>query len=76
MIRQSKQFASNCFWFSTIISKQSHLEGICEALKDANAVEIQIIPMAQGTKTSRIVAWTFMNQMQQKKWMETRWNVL
>ena len=76
MIRQSKQFASNCFWFSTIISKQSHLEGICEALKDANAVEIQIIPMAQGTKTSRIVAWTFLNQMQQKKWMETRWNVI
>jgi len=76
MIRQSKQFATNCFWFSTIISKQSHLEGICEALKDANAVEIQTIPMAQGTKTSRIVAWTFLNQMQQKKWMETRWNVL
>ena len=76
MIRQSKQFATNCFWFSTIISKQSHLEGICEALKDANAVEIQTIPMAQGTKTSRIVAWTFLNQMQQKKWMETRWNVI
>jgi 23S rRNA (adenine1618-N6)-methyltransferase len=76
MIRQSKQFAANCFWFSTVISKQSHLDGIYEALKHVNAVEIKTIPMAQGTKVSRIVAWTFLNQAQQKKWIETRWNVL
>ncbi len=76
MIRQSKQFASNCFWFSTVISKQSHLDGIYEALKHVNAIEVKTIPMAQGTKVSRIVAWTFLNQAQQKKWIETRWNVL
>jgi len=76
MIRQSKQFSANCFWFSTVISKQSHLDGIYEALKHVNVVEIKTIPMAQGTKVSRIVAWTFLNQAQQKKWIETRWNAL
>lgn len=76
MIRQSKQFSTNCFWFSTLISKQSHLAGIQEALKHAGAVEVKTIPMGQGTKISRIVAWTFLNKIQQQKWIDTRWNVL
>ncbi len=76
MIRQSKQFSANCFWFSTLISKQSHLIEINEALKTAGAVEIKVIPMGQGTKISRIVAWTFLNKAQQQKWIDTRWNVL
>lgn len=76
MIRQSKQFSTNCFWFSTLISKQSHLEGIYDALKLANAVEVKTIPMGQGTKISRIVAWTFLSPTQQKKWIDTKWNAL
>jgi len=76
MIRQSKQFSSNCFWFTTQISKQSHLTGVYEALKSAGAMEIKTIPMSQGTKVSRIVAWTFLKPDQQKKWLDTRWNAL
>ena len=76
MIRQSKQFASNCFWFSTLLSKQSHLDVIKDALKATGAVEVKVIPMGQGTKISRIVAWTFLNGAQQKKWLDTHWNVL
>lgn len=74
MIRQSKQFSTNCFWFSTLISKKDHLEGIYEALKLAKVTEIKTIEMGQGTKISRIVAWTFLTTTQQKKWVETRWN--
>lgn len=76
MIRQSKQFSTNCFWFSTLISKQSHLDGIYEALKLAKAVKVKTIQMGQGTKVSRIVAWTFLTKIQQQKWLDTRWNAL
>ncbi|MEI6753821.1 MAG: 23S rRNA (adenine(1618)-N(6))-methyltransferase RlmF [Paludibacter sp.] len=76
MIRQSKQFSTNCFWFSTLIAKQIHIAPLLEALKIAGAVDVKTIQMGQGTKISRILAWTFLTPTQQKKWLETRWNVL
>jgi len=76
MISQSKQFSGSCFWFSTLISKQTHLKSSYAALKIAEAIEIKTIPMSQGNKTSRIVAWTYLTPEQQKKWMDTRWNEL
>jgi 23S rRNA (adenine1618-N6)-methyltransferase len=75
MIRQSKQFSSNCYWFTTLISKQSHLKGVYEALENVSATEVKTIPMGQGTKTSRIVAWTFLKEDQKKNWRNTRWNI-
>ncbi|MDO9154477.1 MAG: 23S rRNA (adenine(1618)-N(6))-methyltransferase RlmF [Paludibacter sp.] len=76
MIRQSKQFSTNCFWFSTLISKKSHLPEIYDALKQAGVVDVKTIEMGQGTKVSRIVAWTFLNAAQQKKWKDTKWNTI
>jgi 23S rRNA (adenine1618-N6)-methyltransferase len=75
MIRQSKFFAANCFWFSTSISKQSHLRSVNEALKKAETTEIKIIPMGQGNKSGRIVAWTFFTPEQKKNWVNSRWKV-
>ena len=74
MIRQSRQFKNNCFWFSSLISKQSNLKSIYEALEKAEAFEVKTLPMGQGNKTSRIVAWTFLNKEQQKEWKNNRWN--
>lgn len=76
MIRQSKQFSTNCFWFSTLIAKKEHLAPLLDAIKLAGAVEIKTIQMGQGTKINRIVAWTFLNKAQQTKWKETKWNAL
>jgi 23S rRNA (adenine1618-N6)-methyltransferase len=73
MIRQSKFFATTCFWFSTLVSKQSHLKNIYEALKTTEAAEVKTIPMGQGNKSSRIVAWTFLTPEQQVNWANTRW---
>jgi 23S rRNA (adenine1618-N6)-methyltransferase len=73
MIAQSKLTAS-VFWFSTLIAKSSHLKSIYAALKKAEAIEIKTIPMSQGNKTSRIVAWTYLTPEQQKKWIDARWN--
>ncbi|MCP4180936.1 MAG: 23S rRNA (adenine(1618)-N(6))-methyltransferase RlmF [bacterium] len=74
MICQSKQFAASCFWFSSLISKQSNLKTIYRALEKTEALEIKTIPMGQGNKISRIVAWTFLTKEQQTKWIKSRWN--
>jgi 23S rRNA (adenine1618-N6)-methyltransferase len=74
MIWQSREFAASVFWFSTLISKQSNLKSVYAALEKAKAIEIKTIPMGQGNKTSRIVAWTFLNEQQQKKWKNARWD--
>lgn len=73
MIEQSKNFANNCYWFSCLVSKESNLKSIFEALKKANAIEVKKIDMAQGNKKSRFVAWTFLTKEKQKSWMNERW---
>jgi len=72
MIAESTLFATSCFWFTTLISKESNLKSIHEAIEKAGASEIKTIPMEHGNKTSRIVAWTFLNHTQQTKWIGDR----
>ena len=59
MIKESKQFAESCLWFSTLISKESNLKQVYYELKKVEATEVKTIEMGQGNKISRIVAWTF-----------------
>ena len=73
MIIQSKEFASNVFWFSTLISKQTHLKMVYAELRYAEAVDVKTFPMGQGNKSSRLVAWTFLSPDAQKEWVKARW---
>lgn len=73
MIHQSRQFATVCFWFSTLISKASNLINVYDVLHKSGAVEVKTIPMGQGNKISRVVAWTFLKPEQQKEWIKARW---
>lgn len=73
LIRESKKFATSCFWFSALISKQSNLHMAYEVLKHAEAVDVKTIPMGQGNKSSRVVAWTFLSAKEQKEWKDARW---
>jgi 23S rRNA (adenine1618-N6)-methyltransferase len=75
MIQQSKLFARSCFWFSTLISKQSNLKSVYEALKNSKAQDVKTIDMGQGNKISRIVAWTFLSKQEQTLWKKERWLV-
>jgi 23S rRNA (adenine1618-N6)-methyltransferase len=68
MIYESVKYPLNCLWFTTLVSKKEHLSTIYKTLNKVNAVEIKTIAMAQGQKTSRFVAWTFMSNEQQKTW--------
>ncbi len=74
MIRQSKQFGKSCCWFSTLVSKQSNLKHIYKELDNIFAAEYKTIPMGQGNKSSRIVAWTFLSVKEEKQWINERWS--
>lgn len=73
MISESVQFASRCFWFTTLVSKAASLPGIYRALKKAGALEVKTIDMAQGQKKSRIVAWTFLDADRRRVWRNRHW---
>jgi len=73
MMTESKEFSENCYWFSTLVSKQSNLKGIYKTLNDLEVTGLKTIPLGTGNKSSRIIAWTFLTKEDQKKWRETRW---
>lgn len=73
MVIESKKIAKNCYWFSTLVSKQSNLKGIYKILERLEASQIKTILMGTGNKSSRIVAWSFLSKEEQKEWRETRW---
>jgi 23S rRNA (adenine1618-N6)-methyltransferase len=59
MIEESAEFAGQCGWFTTLVSKSEHLPRLEQALRRVKASVVRIIDMAQGQKKSRILAWTF-----------------
>ncbi|MES2238633.1 MAG: 23S rRNA (adenine(1618)-N(6))-methyltransferase RlmF [Bacteroidota bacterium] len=68
MIYESAKYPMQCLWFTTLVSKQSHLKSLYKTLNKVNAGQIKTIDMAQGQKTSRILAWTFLTETQQQNW--------
>jgi 23S rRNA (adenine1618-N6)-methyltransferase len=70
LIYQSKQYADSCFWYSTLVSKETSLKSVYAALDHTKAVEVRTINMQQGNKISRIVAWTYLSLEQQKEWVK------
>lgn len=72
MITESRRFKHNVRWFSTLVSRESRLPRTYAALREVKAADIKTIPMGQGNKSSRIVAWTFMTRAAQKEWIEKR----
>jgi 23S rRNA (adenine1618-N6)-methyltransferase len=55
-----------CFWFTTLVSKQSHLSSIYKTLNKVNVVEIKTIDMAQGQKPYNRL--DLLSEAQQKQW--------
>ena len=74
MIAQSKSFSTQVLWFTTLVSKQSHMRAIHKLLRVANVKKVQVIEMGQGQKSSRIVAWTFMDKSQIQDWRGEKWS--
>ena len=73
IINESKLYSKNCYWFSTLVSKQSNLKKTYKLIDRSGAYSVKTIPMGTGNKSSRIVAWTFLSKDSQNKWREDRW---
>ncbi|MFL9832099.1 23S rRNA (adenine(1618)-N(6))-methyltransferase RlmF [Flavobacterium sp. ST-87] len=68
MIYESARYPMQCLWFTTLVSKQSHLKSLYKTLNKVNAAQIRTIDMTQGQKISRILAWSFLTETQQQDW--------
>jgi 23S rRNA (adenine1618-N6)-methyltransferase len=73
MISESKKFFKNCFWFSTLVSKESNLKRIYKLLEQVGANQVKMIPLGTNNKSSRIVAWTFFTEDEKQTWIKKRW---
>ena len=59
MVAESRRFATQCLWFTTLVSQAAHLPDVYRALQKVEALRVETIDMSQGQKKGRIVAWTF-----------------
>lgn len=74
MIEESVDFAKNVLWFTTLVSKESNLGELEDRVKGTriSTADFRIIPMGQGQKKSRIIAWTFFRLKYRKVWCKMR----
>ena len=73
MIYESRHFSKRCLWFTSLISKKTTLRPTYSILQKVKAKDVRTIAMGQGQKVSRFVAWTFLNEQEQKDWVKQRW---
>lgn len=72
MVTESVPLGDRVRWFTTLVSSSASLPAVHRALRQAQARDIRTVPMAQGQKQSRFVAWTFLSPEQQEAW-RARW---
>ena len=73
MIEQSAAIPKRVLWFTSLVSKADNLAPLEAALKKAKVVKSRILPLAQGQKQSRVLAWTFCANGEREKWRRERW---
>ncbi|MFN7957394.1 MAG: 23S rRNA (adenine(1618)-N(6))-methyltransferase RlmF [Holophagaceae bacterium] len=59
MIEESVALGRQVRWFTSLVSSSATLPGAHRLLRQAGAQDIRTVPMAQGQKQSRFVAWSF-----------------
>lgn len=59
MIAESREYATQIGWFSSLVSKKDNLIQIYKSLRELGITNVKTIEMAQGQKVSRFVAWHF-----------------
>lgn len=73
MAEQSRDFAEQVFWFSSLVSKAANVEPLEARLRELGVTDLRVIAMGQGNKRSRLVAWTFLDKKQRRAWRRARW---
>ena len=66
MVRESEAIATRVGWFSSLVSKTENLADVRRQLQKVGARDVREVAMAQGSKRSRFVAWTFLDAGQRE----------
>jgi 23S rRNA (adenine1618-N6)-methyltransferase len=72
LIAESSALPATALWFTTLVSKAENLPALRRALTEARAVEVRVVPMAQGQKRSRLLAWSFLAPLARRAWCAQR----
>ncbi|MDC0177706.1 23S rRNA (adenine(1618)-N(6))-methyltransferase RlmF [Polaribacter sp.] len=56
---ESSLFPKSSKWFTSLVSKKENVKSLEKSSKKLGVQEFKIIPMHQGNKVTRIVAWRF-----------------
>lgn len=64
MVEQSMEFADQCLWFTSLVSKKDNLQPLSRILAKTGITDFKVVEMAQGQKTSRFIAWTYIKKNQ------------
>ena len=59
MIAESAARPGLCRWFTTLVSKSTHLPRLFQSLQEVKALDVRTLEMTHGQKKSRIQAWMF-----------------
>ena len=73
MIQESRNVATQCLWFTSLVAHSASLTGIRKALKRSGASEVRVVEMSQGQKVSRFVAWSYLSPDQRRQWGRNHW---
>jgi 23S rRNA (adenine1618-N6)-methyltransferase len=66
MVKESANFKYQVNWFTSLISRKENIRAIKRALRQTFPKEVRIIEMGVGNKTSRFIAWSFMEEEARK----------
>lgn len=59
MIKESQDFAGQCHWFTSLVSKSDNIKPSIKLLRKQGVTDVREIEVAQGNKITRILAWTY-----------------
>ncbi|BBM64788.1 ribosomal RNA large subunit methyltransferase F [Vibrio alfacsensis] len=72
MANESQVFGAQVLWFTTLISKKDNVRPMRKQLENLGVKAIRVIEMSQGQKVSRFMAWSYMDKLQRKAWIELK----
>jgi 23S rRNA (adenine1618-N6)-methyltransferase len=68
MINESSTYKEQVCWFTSLVSKRDDISPIKKLLAKSGAVQVKVIKMEQGQKTTRFIAWSFLTEKKQETW--------
>ncbi len=59
MIKESTKYKDQVTWFTSLVSKNENVRPLRHFIRKNGATKVKVKEMSQGSKISRMIAWTF-----------------